>query len=136
MGFQGFQQFEARLRAHAREDVPALTVVAVKKITLGVYRDLILVSPVDTGRFRGSWTAAVGAPDTTVLPEAKKGQEPYPPPDEAAAAQALDALQPFGQAWVSNNLPYAERLNEGHSQQAPEKFVEQVLARHSSEIGA
>lgn len=135
MGFAGFQQFEARLRAHSREVVPQLTVIAVKKIAIGVYRDLVLASPVDTGRFRGSWTCALDAPDTAVLPEAKKGGEVYGPPDESQAAQALEGLRPFGNAWISNNLPYAEALNEGHSQQAPPKFVEAVLATHATQIG-
>jgi hypothetical protein len=135
MGFAGFQQFEARLRATAAQDVPQLTVVAVKKIAIGVYADLVRASPVDTGRFRGSWTCALDAPDTAVLPEAKKGAEVYPPPDESQVTQALEGLQPFGNAWISNNLPYAEVLNEGHSRQAPAKFVEAVLATHATQIG-
>ena len=30
---------------------------------------------------------------------------------------------------VINNLPYIERLNDGHSTQAPKKFVEEVISR-------
>jgi hypothetical protein len=32
--------------------------------------------------------------------------------------------------WILNGLPYIERLNEGHSQQAPAGFVETAIYRN------
>lgn len=37
---------------------------------------------------------------------------------------------------ISNDVPYIEELNNGHSQQAPSHFIESVLLSHGKAIGA
>lgn len=36
---------------------------------------------------------------------------------------------------ISNDVPYIEALNQGHSQQAPSYFVERVLISHGKPLG-
>lgn len=36
---------------------------------------------------------------------------------------------------ISNNVPYINELNRGHSQQAPPYFIEKVLLRHGKASG-
>lgn len=74
-------------------------------------------SPVLTGRFRASWTIALGAADTTTAPAVPKG---------ATASQAAPQLPAvaFGDVvYLANALPYARRLEYGWSQQAPHGMV-------------
>jgi hypothetical protein len=37
---------------------------------------------------------------------------------------------------ISNDVPYIEDLNNGHSKQAPSYFIEKVLLSHGKAIGA
>lgn len=36
---------------------------------------------------------------------------------------------------ITNNVPYIEALNNGHSQQAPSHFIEKVLLSHGKALG-
>lgn len=78
-------------------------------------------SPVDTGRFRGNWSLAIGAPDTSVTATVD-------PSGGATVARNANAMMAYPEkAWppvyITNNLPYAERLEDGYSKQAPGGMV-------------
>lgn len=100
-----------------------------------IMSDVVKGSPVDTGRFRASWVIGVGVKNEGV---AEKG------PRSAVSARTesllrLRALTPAtvtGKAPViiSNNLPYATRLADGHSTQAPSGWVEAAVARAQREL--
>ena len=75
---------------------------------------LKMKSPVDTGRFRASWTIGVGQIDTTVAPVGGT---------VATAEPRMPAIT-MGQTYYhANSLPYARRLEYGWSQQAPGGMV-------------
>jgi hypothetical protein len=106
--------------------------------TLKVHNGLIEKTPVDTGRARGSWGISVDTPGTYELPEGQFGAE-----GGAALArmeqrnlEQVTEENPFREIWISNLLPYIERLNMGSSKQAPAQFVELTIAEVAAEIDA
>lgn len=117
-----------RLAANAAADVEQV----VRKATFDLFRAVVSKSPVDTGRFRANWNVSAEAPNYTFgdsLDEARAGAE---------ASKAL-TLGAGGVVFLSNGLPYANRLEFGYSQQAPagmirtsvvefNRFVDRALA--------
>lgn len=119
----------------------------VRKTALTIGTTLVLATPVRHGRARANWLPSYGAPteDTVegpVLDASTEGSEASPDAtrgaaEAAATTEAMDRLQSSvagydmtrdGSFWISNNLPYIGRLNEGHSARAPAKFVEAAVA--------
>lgn len=108
-------------RAQGRVDL------VVRKITFELFRDVVLRSPVDTGRFRANWNVNLGSPDYSISASTDQS---------SAAPQAAEALRiPVGGiAWLANGLPYARRLEEGYSGQAPQGMVRLSVQRLSDHI--
>lgn len=75
-------------------------------------------APVDTGAFRGNNRVSVDSEDHTFDLDAtdKSGQETI----SAGIAVIDKADKPYQAVTIQNNLPYAEVLENGHSQQAPQ----------------
>ncbi|WP_163998676.1 HK97 gp10 family phage protein [Pyxidicoccus caerfyrddinensis] len=96
----------------------------VRKAALGVLANVVTASPVDTGRFRGNWQVGVGGrPSGEVEGADKDGAATL-----AAAKSVLDGAEVGDTVYLTNNLPYARRLEFGHSQQAPRGMVRTTLA--------
>ncbi|BBP71123.1 hypothetical protein PHLH6_31270 [Pseudomonas sp. Seg1] len=87
----------------------------VRVIALAMLSEVVLRSPVDTGRFRGSHVISIGAP--VYVQPAKFDRNGGGTIN--AGASALTGLEPFTQVFLQTNLPYAEKLEQGHSKQAP-----------------
>jgi len=93
--------------------------LAVRKIALQMFTRIILKSPVDSGRFRGNWQLAIGSvPEGTLELDDKTGTATIA--KGAAIALGMNAGDTI---YFANNLPYARRLEEGYSQQAPAGMV-------------
>ena len=108
--------------------------LAVRKISLEIFSRVILKSPVDTGRFRGNWQVAIGSvPSGTLELDDKTGTATVSKADlKLVGAGAGDTI------YLANNLPYAVRLEEGYSTQAPAGMVAltvQEFAAIVDEIG-
>ncbi|MEO0497938.1 MAG: hypothetical protein AAF141_11330 [Pseudomonadota bacterium] len=89
-----------------------------RKVVLSVFGSVIRATPVDTGRARGNWQTTLDAPAR----EQVEGTTP-----RVGEADAVAAAAKMGKvAFVSNNVPYIGRLNEGSSKQAPAGFVEKA----------
>ena len=93
-------------------------------------------SPVDTGRFRASWVVGQNqagnydAGEQQPATGANRGKvEPpgTPLPGPPIGVNYTPGNESVGNAYhISNNLPYAERLGNGHSTQAPAGWVDLV----------
>jgi hypothetical protein len=98
-------------KAEARMDT------LVQKVSMEAFREVIERSPVDTGRFRGNWQAAIGSPPTSI----------------EAVGEGYEAVvgrfAPGQVIFLVNNLPYALRLEYGYSDQAPGGMVRLVAQR-------
>lgn len=97
----------------------------IRKASLKILRTLVVISPVDTGRFKGNWLVGIASRVKDVKDvEDKSGSATL-----AEGASWISTQRGFQDIWISNNLPYAERLNAGHSTQAPAGFVEMAVAK-------
>jgi len=104
----------------------------VRKVALVVDRDIVLATPVDTGRARSSWVVGVVRPNRSTPGNFPKGKNQS---TKAQATQfALDKANEVirarkkGQSIIiSNNLKYIGKLNEGTSAQAPKMFVQKAI---------
>ena len=106
--------------------------LAVRKIALEMFRKIILKSPVDTGRFRGNWQLAIGSvPNGTLELDDKTGTATIA--KGAATALGFNAGETI---FFANNLPYARRLEEGYSQQAPAGMVALTIQEFQSIVSA
>lgn len=88
-------------------------------IAFDAYNGVTGMSPVDTGRFRASWNFSEGQPDVTVS-EGGSFSFTFPPNVPS---------KPFPVYYITNALPYAEKLENGHSGQAPFGMVQITVSR-------
>jgi hypothetical protein len=91
----------------------------VKKIAIDVLSSVVNKSPVDTGRFRGNWQTGIGQVDSnTESPNDKSGASAI-----SKASLELTGFKAGKTIYISNSLPYAQRLENGWSKQAPQGMV-------------
>ena len=86
----------------------------VRKAALEIFSKIILSSPVDTGRFRANWVTTTDSPNRST-------NEGFDKLGEMAIEQATVTLATAkaGQViYLANNLPYAQRLENGWSKQS------------------
>lgn len=90
-----------------------------RKISLELFKRVILKSPVLTGRFRANWQVAIGSiPSGTLELNDKTGTATI------SKVQATALQVKAGQViTLVNNLAYAVPLEFGHSKQAPNGMV-------------
>lgn len=94
----------------------------VRRFTFGVYSRIMRKSPVDQGRFRGNWIISIGAPIDSVTDSRNKAGSF----DVNGNPAKIDGFNiAVDQSLViQNNLPYAEKLDQGYSTQAPKDFTD------------
>lgn len=102
-----------------------------KQVATVVARDLITVTPVDTSRALSNWIATNGSPaNFSVLAysvgSAGSTKGASMSAAIAAALKEIDAAAPGVPIFLTNNLRYIRRLNDGYSKQAPAGFVERA----------
>lgn len=78
-------------------------------------------TPVQTGHARANWVPSIGAPFV--------GEVSGAATHDAAVVSLMRYVLEQGSLWVSNNVPYINMLNLGHSKQAPSGFVEAAIDR-------
>jgi hypothetical protein len=92
---------------------------------------IIKESPVDTGRFRGNWQASVNTPKVTQI----KRKDRTGTSTITAVNNVLEKFSMGQTFYLTNNLPYARRLEYGsHSKQAPNGFLRINVMRVQSEL--
>lgn len=84
---------------------------------------LVFKTPVLTGRARGNW-------QVTQTRLARKERDDWENRNEIAEGQEkIDSLPPFQLIWISNHVPYINRLEDGHSKkQAPNGMLKGTVA--------
>lgn len=105
---------------HAAGEMTRRTAVAVDTA-------VVMATPVDTGRARANWQAGIGAPvEGTTEDVSESGAGAI-----AEASSKIAGYKGGSVIHITNNLPYIQALNDGHSAQAPAGFVE-----HAVDVGA
>lgn len=99
----------------------------ISKICLDLLSDIVLNTPVDTGRARANWFTSIGTPsNVTVEYEGAQSAAGF----AIGRASAEIASAPRNIFWISNNLPYISRLEfEQWSKQAPNGMVRLAINR-------
>lgn len=118
MGIRNIRQFNQFMRNITPEIEEKLGEIR-RWVAIEIWTRVTQKSPVDTGRFRASWNIEEGSPDLSVRPEGRYGQPLMP-------SNISD--RPFAKTFVSNGLPYGERLEFGWSRQAPHGMVRVTIA--------
>lgn len=105
----------------------------MQQIATGIGATVVDTTRVDTGTARSNWRATLGAPAVGVIP-------PYSPGNKlgqgetanagAAKAQQQQVISAFNidneaVIFITNNVPYIEKLNNGTKNIAPGNMVEQ-----------
>lgn len=80
---------------------------AFRSVAMSIQKETARKTPVDTGRLRGNWMLGVNSPNAEGL-SIKLGDVVY----------------------ITNNLPYARRIEYGYSKQAPEGMLRRTIAEH------
>lgn len=101
----------------------------VRKVVIDVVANLVRApdeggTPVDTGWARSNWLVNIGAPHPGVI-GSREAVSPHPSPITKMLGYRLG----FGRVFISNNVPYIGRLNDGYSQQAPAGFVQRAIEK-------
>lgn len=89
----------------------------IRRFGLGTLNRVIRKSPVDTGRFRGSWVVSIDRMSDDFTSSTDRT-------GSATLARGSLVLNTFNlrnndSIYIQNNLPYAARLEAGSSTQAP-----------------
>lgn len=99
------------------------TELFVKKLLLDIDASLVAKSPVDTGRFRANWILGNGSVDTSTFERFEASNN----------APIINSIKVNGQTiYITNSLPYANRLEYGWSDQSPQGMVRVTLAEVNS----
>jgi len=94
-----------------------------QKVGAFIDRELVQETPKHTVQAAGNWLVTVGSPSNAT---------PNTNSASAAIAQgqaAINSLRPRQKLYIQNNTPYIQRLDEGHSLQAPSGFVQRIITR-------
>ncbi|EGF7325964.1 HK97 gp10 family phage protein [Escherichia coli] len=87
----------------------------IRYIAIQILTAIDIAAPVDTGRFRNSNLVSLQHPDFGI-------SDNVDPNGTIAVQRGIGVISKaanYGVIYIQNNLPYAEALENGHSQQAP-----------------
>ncbi len=92
---------------------------AKRMFMVEAYRQLTISTPIDTGRARFGYNCSIDQKNTTV-----PGPANYTI-DTSRASKIFTVSSPWETTFfITNDVPYIGRLNDGYSQQAPARFWE------------
>ena len=97
----------------------------MRQVSIKLFSAIIKASPVDTGRFRMNWIASGGTPATGTTDATDKSGNIATGNATSFVLKAAD----WREFTLTNNLPYAQRLEYGWSHQAPQGFVRVNVSR-------
>lgn len=97
----------------------------MRQVSIKLFSAIIKASPVDTGRFRMNWMASGGIPASRVTDATDKSGNIAIGNATGFVLKAAD----WHEFTLTNNLPYAQRLEYGWSKQAPAGVVRTNVSR-------
>lgn len=102
------------------------------KLNLDIVGSLIKDTPVDTGWARANWVPSITQTvDVTsgTRANAELGQIDHTPQQSGIAAIASQYKLKLGSLFITNNVDYITKLNEGSSRKAPSAFVQAAIEK-------
>ncbi len=114
-------------------DVTGIATEKTKEITLDVTANLVESTPADTGWARANWVPAIGAKSTP----SSYSRKDVASQDADQQGRILNVASNYtldkGIVYVSNNVKYIRKLNNGYSKQEPAGFVKRAVVKASTE---
>lgn len=98
-----------------------------RRAILTLFGAVVRDTPVDTGLLRGNWQATTQEPASGTRHEGE--DPPIPPPDIETPLADLRLGQ---DAWLVNNLDYADDIEYGRSKKAPDGMLRRNVVRWQS----
>lgn len=134
--------FALDLAAFAKK-APERAKQVVDKVSIDLLTKIVLRTPVGNpslwknpppagyvgGRLRGNWNTGVGSINTTFRAPAKNGTAPI-----ARGRAKVATRDPSADIFITNSLPYAHRVENGYSTQAPAGMVRVTVVEFQSFI--
>ena len=93
-----------------------------KKVAMAILQYVVLATPVDTGRARANWL--VGINNVVSVPRDNDFDKNGGTTITEGISNILTSDEKNTTIYISNNLPYIGRLNDGHSKQTAVGFVQ------------
>lgn len=128
--FRRVEDFNRALEEFEDSTVPLIAKEVQKTLVIEIYKRIVLTTPVLTGRARRNWTPTIGTPSnfsTEDVAGVLLTGAPVTQDEKSRIKSVISTLNalPLGQTvWISNNLPYIRRLDNGYSQKAPSGITE------------
>jgi hypothetical protein len=126
--------FRRKLDKAAQEVVPTIVKEAQNNIAYRLYGSLKWYTPVLTGHARHNWVGTLNKPwDEEIEGVFAEEGETHDPltgfeKEHWASVKSRLMAMPVGQTvWVSNNVPYIQRLENGWSKKAPQGMVKVTI---------
>lgn len=140
-------EFSRNIRKRA-SNIENGAVRLVKKVAKTALRELVNGTPVKTGRARSNWRVSIGGTNTAVIePRADPGKRGFAERTVAKAtiaegiakintlsASKFNRLSAGKSVRISNNVPYIDKLRNGHSKQQPRDWVAEAIAKARLEL--
>ncbi len=104
----------------------------VKKISINVTAELVEITPRDTGWAAANWIPNITTPaleTAGTAEQAKDGNVSFAPQQIGIADVLTSYRLSRGPIFVTNNVPYIRKLNDGSSMKAPAGFVQQAIIK-------
>lgn len=122
--FLDLGRFEGRIPIDAN--------VFKQKIALDILGGVVLKTPVKSGRAKGNWQVTLG----DIPSSGETGLFDKTGASALAAGEAqIFQVEAGEDLWIHNNVPYIQRLEEGHSKkQAPHGMLALTLAEIESQF--
>ncbi len=122
---RNLREFNRDVNRYAKTILPADMNRFVRWLALEVLRRVVLRTPVKTGRLRGNWQIGINAsPDGIVDKNDPGGSQTI-----QSGTGKIMSVKFAQQIFITNNLPYAIAIEDGHSKiKAPAGMVAVTLA--------
>ncbi|QHJ00115.1 HK97 gp10 family phage protein [Xylophilus rhododendri] len=100
----------------------------VRKVAFDLGSALVIKSPVDSGRFKNNWQIGVGSVNLAI----DSANDPSGAAALTRLAASIATVKAGGVLYLTNSLPYAQRLEYGWSKQAPAGMVRTTTAEYGT----
>jgi hypothetical protein len=101
--------------------------LVIRKATIELFSSVVKGTPVDTGRARGNWQCTIGNRASTATEHTDKSGS-----GSISEIVATVPAKSGSVVWLTNNVPYIQKLEYGSSQQAPAGMVRINIQRFGS----
>jgi hypothetical protein len=98
----------------------------IKRVGFAIHGELVRATPVDTGWARANWQVSIGRPTSGAV-GSRENVAGATAAQSAGTARLLVYDFKQGDVWLGNHVPYIQKLDEGHSKQAPEGWVARAI---------